>query len=149
MAPEFCSFAFWSNIPFLVPSTWAHQILGANINMVFTEHLYSNTHSQTQTEETDSCLWIPTCYWMRHSLFYSFYYSRTRWSLMSRHTTGSWCLVLVVVNWASMLFHWFTQSHNLNHQQNTRGTVNSFGTVCAWRTTRVFCHDVFHCGIWH
>ena len=28
-------------------------------------------------------------------------------------------------------------------------TFNSFGTVCAWCTTRVFCHDVFHCGIWH
>ncbi len=32
--------------------------------------------------------------------------------------------MLVVVNWASMLFHWFTQSHNLNHQQNTRRTVS-------------------------
>jgi hypothetical protein len=31
----------------------------------------------------------------------------------------------------------------------TQEFLNAFGTVCAWRTTRVFCHDVFHCGIWH
>jgi hypothetical protein len=59
--------------------------------------LYSKQHSgsQTQTEEiTDLRSWIPTCYWTRHSLFYSFYYSRTRWSLTSRHTTQSSSTVL-------------------------------------------------------
>jgi hypothetical protein len=40
-------------------------------------------------------------------------------------------------------------SHSGLCESNHIKNVNSFGTVCAWRTTRVFCHDVFHCGIWH
>jgi hypothetical protein len=92
MAPEFCSFAFWSNISFLVP-----QHLGPSNSWCKDQYHLHRTfvqqHSQTQTEEiTNSCFWKPTCYWMRHSLFYSFYYSRTRQLPMSRHMMQSQCV---------------------------------------------------------
>jgi hypothetical protein len=52
MAPEFCSFAFWSYISFLLPQYLGHQILGANINTAFAEHLYSNIHQPELTKST-------------------------------------------------------------------------------------------------
>jgi hypothetical protein len=94
------------------PSTWAC------LSNPWCKHQYHfcrtfiQQHSQTQTEEiTDLLLWIPTCYWMRYLLFYSFYYSRTRWSLMSRHMTQSWWLVLVVVKCFRAFSLVYTYSH--------------------------------------
>jgi hypothetical protein len=82
--------------------------------------LYSNIHrpsSKLKKSLTDSCLWIPTCYWTRHSLFYSFYYSRTRRSLRSRHMTQSrW---LACVSGRQLLPCFFIGLHIYSHNLNT------------------------------
>jgi hypothetical protein len=55
------------------PSTWAQQILGANINTAFSEHLYNVTHKPTKL--CNSAHIHISCHWTSYTPLYSTYHS--------------------------------------------------------------------------